>query len=218
MFQKLLFILFPFVLVANISRVKPNQNDPKAKTILDQSAANYKTYKSVNAKFTFTTQNPDNTSSKTKGEIFLKGEKYKLVFDDQEVICDSKVVWTYLKDMNEVQITDYEPQKDEITPSNIFTIYKSDFYYLYSGDENVGEVKCNMIDLTPIDKTKPFFKVRLWLDNSNKMVKKMKIFDKNGIRYFYDINSFNSKIVLEDAFFTFDKAKHPGVTVEDLRL
>jgi outer membrane lipoprotein-sorting protein len=218
MFQKIFLAFLPFILVANVARIKNSQIDPKAKTILDESATNFKSYKSVNSKFTFTTENPDNTSSKTKGEIFLKGVKYKLIFDDQEIICDNKVVWTYLKDMNEVQITDYEPQKDEITPNSIFTIYKSDFAYLYTGDAKIGEVNCHLVELTPIDKTKPFFKVKLWMDTSNKMIKRLKIFDKNGSKYTYDITTLNTKIVLDDSFFVFDKSKHPGVTVEDLRL
>lgn len=218
MIQKIFLAFLPFILVANVVRFRPVQTDAKAKVILDQSATNFKSYKAVNAKFSFTTENPDNTTSKTKGEIFLKGVKYKLIFEDQEIICDTKVVWTYLKDMNEVQITDYEPQKDEITPSSIFTIYKSNFTYLYSGDAKIGEVNCNIIELVPIDKTKPFFKVRLWMDDANKMIKRAKIFDKNGTKYTYDITTLNTKSVLEDSFFIFDKAKHPGVTIEDLRL
>lgn len=35
---------------------------------------------------------------------FLKGEKYKMVMGRQEVFCDKQSVWTYLKDINEVQI------------------------------------------------------------------------------------------------------------------
>ena len=72
--------------------------------------------------------------------------------------------------------------------------------------------------LYTIDKTKPFFKVKLWMDTSNKMIKRLKIFDKNGSKYTYDITTLNTKIVLDDSFFVFDKSKHPGVTVEDLRL
>ena len=56
------------------------------------------------------------------------------------------------------------------------------------------------------------------MDTSNKMIKRLKIFDKNGSKYTYDITTLNTKIVLDDSFFVFDKSKHPGVTVEDLRL
>ena len=43
--------------------------------------------------------------------------------EDEVIICDNKSVWRYLKELNEVQISDYEPADDEITPTNIFNIY-----------------------------------------------------------------------------------------------
>jgi outer membrane lipoprotein carrier protein len=62
----------------------------------------------------------------------------------QEIFCDKQSVWTYLKDINEVQINDYEANKEDITPSNMFTIYQNDFNYMLNGEEVVD--KTNLFD------------------------------------------------------------------------
>jgi outer membrane lipoprotein-sorting protein len=136
----------------------------------------------------------------------------------QEIFCDKQSVWTYLKDINEVQINDYEANKEDITPSNMFTIYQNDFNYAMSGEEYIDKINCSMVDLMPKDKTKPFFKVRIWIDKSAKYIKRMKVFDKNGNLYTYNVTTFNHKANLDDSFFKFDATKHPGVHVEDLRM
>jgi len=58
--------------------------------------------------------------------LYVKGNKYKVQVKNQEVISDNKTVWTYIKDANEVQVNDYEPDENSITPSQIFTIYEKD--------------------------------------------------------------------------------------------
>jgi len=194
-------------------------NDPKAKVLLDAVSKTYKNYESVEANFTLISTNPQqNKSSNQKGTVYLKGEKYKLLMGKQEIICDKKSVWTYLKDIKEVQINDYEPNKEDITPSNMFTIYQNDFNYILNGEDNIDKTECTIIDLMPKDKNKPFFKVRIWINKNAKFIKQMKVFDKNGSTYTYTVTLFNSKAGLEDNFFKFDTSKHPEVHVEDLRM
>lgn len=194
-------------------------NDPTAKTLLDAVSKTYKGFSSIEANFSLTTYNPIQSKTTTQnGTVYLKGEKYKLLMGNQEIICDKQSVWTYLKDINEVQINDYEANKEDITPSNMFTIYQNDFNYMMNGEDLVEKTDCSVIDLMPKDKSKPFFKVRIWINKSGKYIKRMKIFDKNGNLYTYSVTTFKSKANLEDSFFKFDASKHPGVHIEDLRM
>lgn len=214
-----LFSFFTFFLSLFGLQSGNQLNDPKAKTILDAVSKTYKSYNAIEAGFSLTTNNPgQNKSTVQNGNVFLKGEKYKLSLGKQIIYCDKQSVWTYLKDINEVQINDYEPNKEDIAPSNMFTIYQNDFNYMMNGEEAVDKTSCTVIDLMPKDKSKPFFKVRIWIDKNAKYIKRMKVFDKNGTLYTYSVTSFNSKANLEDSFFKFDAAKHPGVHVEDLRM
>lgn len=194
-----------------------NINDPNAKLLLDAITKNYKTYSSVQVNFTILTEFPQGKKDTKSGQVFLKADKYKIILGNQEVYCDKKSVWTFLKDINEVQINDYEPSKSEITPVNMFTIYQTDFNYTMNGSEVINNVTHKIVDLVPKDKTKPYFKVRMWVDNKNN-IKRVKIFDKNGTRYTYTVNSMQTNIKLDDTTFIFDASKHPGVHIEDLRL
>ncbi len=210
--------LFSFLFVKKQPDTK-NISDPKAKVLLDEVSKKYKSFSSIDAKFTFQTENGQQNKTTTEnGRVYLKGEKYRVEIGKQIVICDNKSVWTYMKDINELQINDYEPNKDEITPSNMFTIYQNDFDYLMNADEAIDKVNCAVVDLKPKKSDKPFFKVRIWIDKNAKYIKRMKIFDKNGNRYIYTVTSFNGKANLEDAIFKFDTSKYPGVKVEDLRM
>jgi outer membrane lipoprotein-sorting protein len=74
-----------------------------------------------------------------------------------------------------------------------------------------------VIELTPIDKTKPFFKVLVEVDKSTKTIMSTQVFEKNGNRYLYAINSMSTTAVLPDEGFSFNPKKYPGVEVIDLR-
>lgn len=54
--------------------------------------------------------------------------------DGQEIYCDGKTMWTYLKDANEVQISNYNPKSSDINPSEIFTVYEKGFLSKFIGE------------------------------------------------------------------------------------
>lgn len=45
----------------------------------------------------------------SEGEIIVQGPKFNLKLSGQEIINNGTTVWTYLKESNEVNITNYEP-------------------------------------------------------------------------------------------------------------
>lgn len=215
-----IFILFSGLITLLVSVSKPLQeqmNDPQAKVVLDKVSNKFKSIAAIHAKFTQNIESPGGKTTTKTGEVFLKAGKFRIQFSDQIIYCDQQSVWTYLKDNNEVQVNDYEPSQEDITPSNIFNIYESDFFYIKQESEIISGVSCHVIDLAPKDKTRTYFKIRLWIDSKTNIAKRVKIFDKNGYRYVYNINSVNTTIQLTDAFFKFNKADYPGVTVEDQR-
>ena len=73
------------------------------------------------------------------------------------------------------------------------------------------------IELTPTDKSKNFFKVLVDVDKKNQTLARMRVFEKNGNRYTYEITNFKPNGAVTDDLFTFDAKKYPGVEVVDLR-
>ena len=193
-------------------------NDPNAKILLDAVTKAYKSYNSIQANFSILTEYPQSKTQTLNGTLYLKAEKFKMILGNQEIYCDKSTIWTYLKDNNEVQINDYEPSKTEISPANMFTIYQTDFNYTMNGDETISNINYKVVDLMPKDKTKPYFKIRIWIDSKHN-IKRLKVFDKNGTRYTYIVKSMDTSQKLDDSTFIFNAKNYPsGIHIEDLRL
>ena len=194
------------------------QYDSKAEEILDKLSKKYEAIKSYKAEFVCELENPQaKVNDKFTGKINVKGSKFTILTGNQEIINNGTTVWTYLKDENEVNISDYSPDNDEITPTKIYSIYKSGFKYLYSGEEKTKNGLFDTIELVPENKNKPYFKIKIWVNRKEQTISKWKIFEKNGNRFIYTVNNFQPNAKLEDAIFSFDKAKYKGVEVVDLR-
>lgn len=206
-----------FFAVISMSYLYAQDPVKDADKILSKVSKNYRSYKSLKATFKLNIHSPENNVDENQtGTVYLKGNKYKLKMQGQEIICDNKTIWTYLEDANEVQINNYEPDEDEITPDKIFTIYEKGFLYKLDIDEEEKNKDLSMIELTPKDKEKPYFKIKLYIDSSN-LIQKAIVYDKNGNRYTYQIQNLDTSKDFNDSFFTFDQSKHPKVEVVDLR-
>lgn len=191
--------------------------DATATRILNNVSRTYQTYKTIKAGFSITINNTQTKSKiKQNGILYLKGKKFKITLSDQEIYCDGKLMWTYFKEENEVQITKYDPNAQDINPSEIFTIYEKGFNYKYAGEKIVGGKTVQKIELTPQDKSKPYFKVKLDIDKASYKINNMSVLSKNGINSDYVITSFSSNLTMNDTFFKFDEKSKPGVVVIDL--
>lgn len=194
-------------------------NDPEAKKILDAVSAKFKTFKSVQAKFSLNIENAAGKTLGTKsGSVYMKGSKYRISVTGQEIFCDGANVSTFDKAANEVTITKVDLSANTITPQKMFTnFYDKDFLYKLNGSKTVKGKLIQEIELTPVDKTKPFHKVLLFIDKATSTITSTKLFEKSGNRYNYSINNMNSSGDINDAQFVFDAKKFPGAEVVDLR-
>ena len=193
------------------------KSDPEAKKVLDGISNKFKTYKTVQAKFSLKIENSAGKNLGTKnGNVYMKGSKYRISLPGQEIFSDGSNVWTYDQDANEVTISRLDPSANSLTPQKLFTnFYDKDFLYKLNGPATINGKSLKEIELTPIDKTKPFFKVLLYVDNN--AINTTKIFEKNGNRYTYSTNALKPNAVVADAVFVFDAKKYPNVEVVDLR-
>lgn len=195
------------------------QNDPKAKVVLDNVSKKFKSLKTVIANFILKVEGANNSvADSKKGSVYVKGAKYKVVMGEQEIISDNKTSWTYAKDVNEVTINNVDQSNTSMTPAKIFTnFYDKDFLYRLTGESTEKGKVLQNIELTPTDKSKTFFKVLVDIDKKNSTLARMRVFEKNGNKYTYEISSFQPNGAVKDDMFTFDAKKYPGVEVVDLR-
>jgi outer membrane lipoprotein-sorting protein len=194
------------------------QNDAKAKTILENVSKKVNGLKSLKANYALHLAGANGKIRETKkGSFMMKGPKYKVSLAGQEIICDNKTVWTYMKETNEVQVSNYNPNEQTISPAKLFTnFYDKEYSYKYIGKRKVNGKDCDIVQLVPTSKNKQFSKVELAVDKNNTIVGG-NIWEKNGNQFKYDVSGFTSNPNISDAMFTFDKKKYPGVEVVDLR-
>jgi len=190
------------------------QNDKKAASILDEVSAKTKSYKTIRIEFTYAMDNAkEKIHDKFKGSLLSKGDKYKLTAAGQDVISDGKIVWTFLKDANEVQINNISKDDDSFTPTKLLSGYNKDFKSKFIEEKGNDQV----VELYPLKKGKTFIKVRLTIDKNKKQIGKFVIYDRNGSTFSYIVDKFISDQAITDNVFSFNKAEHPGVEINDMR-
>ncbi|MBX2933215.1 MAG: outer membrane lipoprotein carrier protein LolA [Ferruginibacter sp.] len=191
------------------------KNDPDAKKILDAVSAKFKSFKSVQSNFTLKIENAANKLiDSKKGTVYMKGTKYRIKVAGQDIFCDGSNVWTVDPAAKEITLTKLDPSNNTITPQKLFTnFYDKDFLYKLNNDaKGVQEV-----ELTPIDKSKLFHKVIVFINKATQTISSTKIFEKAGNRYTYNVSSMNTKSVIPDATFIFNQKNYPGMELVDLR-
>lgn len=217
-----IFFLTAFLIMNLIMLAQNNSrgnNDPSAKTILDKVSAKFKTFKGVQSAFNLKVEDAKGkVQGDKKGNVYMKGTKYKVALTGQEIFCDGNNVWTYDKASNEVTITKFDPSTNTITPQKMFTnFYDKDFLYKLNGEKKEGTKTIQEIEMTPLDKSKSFHKVLVYVDKTAQTIYSTKVMEKNGNKYTYTVSALNGNAVINDSQFVFDKKKYPGVEEVDLR-
>jgi outer membrane lipoprotein carrier protein len=224
MFLTLRLFIFSFammIMVPSFAQAPKGmgKSDPEAKKVLDAVSAKFKTFKAIKAAFALKIENAAGKVQGVKaGTVLMKGVKYRVSITGQEIFCDGTTIWTYDVAAKEVQVSSLDNGSGSITPQKLFTnFYDKDFLFVLGQDIKKGGKTYKVVELTPIDKTKSFFKVVLEVDKSTSVIMSTKVFEKNGNKYLYAINSINTTASVADDSFSFNPKKYPGVEVIDLR-
>ncbi len=182
-------------------------------------SAKYKKIPAFSAKIVYSMVNEsEGINENFEGDITIKGNKYRLVMEGQEIINNGETVWTYLPDDNEVSIDNHDPDNGDIDPTKIYTAYESGFKYLYVEDVQKKGKTYQVVDLVPEDsKANNFFKIKLEIGQADRTLNSWTMFDKSGDRYTYHVTEFNDKSNPGDDVFVFDVKKYKGIDVIDLR-
>jgi outer membrane lipoprotein-sorting protein len=212
-------LYFSFLLLGTVILADAQASDPEAKAVLDAVSAKFKTFTTVQSTFSYKVENASGKALSTKtGTILMKGMKYRVTFIGQEIFCNGTTVWNYDKASNEVTISKLDASSGMITPQKLFTnFYDKDFRYIMNGESKVGTKTIQEIEMTPLDKSKPFHKVYVQIDKAAKTIYSTKVLENAGNRYIYTVTTMKTNLPLADTQFVFDKTKYPGVEEVDLR-
>ncbi len=210
------------ILIANlliVSNLTMAQKDKKATAILDEMSKKYQTMKSFSAAFTYGVEGTNAKMTESyKGDVTVKGPKFRLKMAGQDVFANGKDLYTYVKETNECSVTEFNPNEmEELSPTKIYTIYKKGYKYVFLEEVKEGSQFYEVVELSPEDKSSKVAKVQIKIGKKDKSVKSWKVWDKSGKRTVFRVDKFVPNSPAEDGMFTFDKKKYPGVEVVDLR-
>lgn len=216
MLKKLL--VFTFFIISTASFAQDNVR--KAHKILNQVSRSYKSLKSLKANFEMQISEPGAKKPSTeKGILYLKGDNFKVEMSTVEIICDGKTQWYYMKDVNEVQISNYDADAQDISPNTIFTMYDKGFKYLWIEERNEKGRMLDVIELVPKEnqERKDYTKIKLTIDRVAKDIVQSEILFRSGRKMKYMISQQVRNINLAANFFSFYPASKPGIVIIDLR-
>ena len=186
----------------------------KAGEILDAMSKKYSKITNFNAAFTYNTEGLQETF---KGDVTVKGKKFRLKLAGQELFNNGQTVSTYIKESNEVNVSNYDPAEEGINPAKIYTIYKKGYKYAFIEEQKSGKNIYEVVELTPEKASSQVAKVRITVDKKDKSVNSWKITTRDGKKQVFKIDKFAPLTTIADTYFNFDKTKYPGVEVIDLR-
>ncbi len=196
------------------------QYDKKAKDILDKVSAKNKTYTSERVDFLYIHENVNEKTKNVKnGTLVLKGNKYKLDLMGNTIYCDAKTIWSYVKESNEVNISNVADQESSLfDPSKMFTIYQKGFKYKFIREKFENNRALYEIELYPEKVSESeYSKVRLLVDKDKMQLYLIQYFAKDANRVTIEIQKIVPNEAIADNSFIFDKTKYPKVEIVDMR-
>lgn len=213
MMNRLIFIIALIINFIFIQGAFSQENNKKALQILDKMSNLYKSMVSFSSTFEYSMVNLDeDIEDSFQGKITIKEEKYLLKIEGQEIINDGETVWTYIPELNEVNISTFEYDDQEISLNNVFDLYKDGFEQNYLSEDN----KYHKIELYPEDESKSYYKILILINKVDFSMYNFSVFDKSNTKYVYKINEFKEEKI-DDSFFIFDSSKYPDIEIIDFR-
>ncbi|MCD6020168.1 MAG: outer rane lipoprotein carrier protein LolA [Bacteroidetes bacterium] len=217
--KKIILIIAAFTLSLFTSYAQ--DQDPKAKIVLDDLSKVTKAYKTITSEYVFTILNKEKKQTeKQTGKVFVKGSKFKLEIPGNTIVCDGKTIWAHNKDANEVTIKNFDANnEDQLNPTKIFTMYENGFKYKYEKEEKVGAAMCHVIILYPSVKPekKKFHTVKIYVDKNKKQVARLMMMMKDGTTQSYDIKTYKPNVEIADNVFVFDVKPFKADQITDER-
>ncbi len=204
------------LLLSLITLTLSAQKDPEALQVLSEFSRRATAAPSVTIDFKLITNDSKAGDVTTmSGSAIISGDRYKLVLDDYNIWTDGINVWNYLPDVNEVTITETDPDDDSFItkPSLLFTLYE-DGYKIRLVEQTSDEW---VIDLYPEEITSDLIRIRLKIGKTQYGLNGAEYKTKDGITMTLIADKYDLTFKPAADFFTFNPADHKGIDIIDMR-
>jgi len=152
-----------------------------------------------------------------QGKIWIKGAKYRLILDEQALISNGQLVWSYLPEANEVYISYYDPTQEAFNPVKLLTMYRTGFLPIAVKTQLIGDQDCYVVELISQNPANFITRIHLSVGKKDKQPKNLKALDTNNQWHNFLITHFEPQVDLADTLFEFDITGYQTIEVIDLR-
>ncbi|MDD3080415.1 MAG: outer membrane lipoprotein carrier protein LolA [Paludibacter sp.] len=203
-----------FVLIISIFNTNA-QNSTDAEKVINNLVSSLNSG-AIKTNFTLSMSEKNGVNSQSgSGTFILKGKKFALEMDETKAWFDGKTQWTFVKQNNEVSVT--EPSEEELATVNPIAIiegYKTKSYVRFSKTKSSANY---IVEMKPKFKNDDFVNIEIQVAKSTGNLNSIKMTDKKGHIIHLSLKNYQKGLKVTNETFVFNKAKLPGVMVNDLR-
>jgi len=150
------------------------------------------------------------------GTLFIKKQnKYRVEYSDRIVVTDGKTVWSYNPHQRQVLIDHFKVDPNVVTPEKILAAAPKEYYASIVGTENIGSATTRVLKLLPKDSHAFVRTMKLWVDETTWLIKKVELTDDDGKQTIYTVADIKVNTGIPDSHFTYTIPE--GVEAIDLR-
>lgn len=199
-----------------------SQNDALAIKHLDKLATKIDNTKSLDASFTFILVDRKTEYQDTAyGQLLLFNNKYKLQMLGQEIYSDGQTSWTYIQDIEEINIVNADEEDESnnfMNPKNLLLNYKEKYKCKFVSDKFINNRTLVEIILYPKEITEASYSsITLWIDKTKNQIHGVQYSNKNGEEYFINFDKYNENASISEQSVTFKSSKYPDAEIIDMR-
>jgi outer membrane lipoprotein carrier protein len=158
------------------------------------------------------------SKNETEGKIFIKeGVKYRLETEDQTIVTDGKIVWTYSLFNQQVLIDRVKEGDGAFLPRDLLYKYPRDYFASMFAREKIDGAEHFVLKLDPKEEVHGFIKtMKIWVHSKTYLIAKVEYTDFNDNTSEFEIKKIDIKTKLSDILFNYVPTE--GVEVVDLRM
>lgn len=190
--------------------------DASVRNLMASVSKNYKSKPTIKAQFNVAGKDASGqTVYRSEGMLWMepKSGRYNMDMEDRQLISDGKVLYTVLKEEEEIQMSDLLEGEQGLNPANLFTFYDKGYRYSRAKSEKQGAVSLEVVDFVPTQSSASVKKIRLRINPKTNLIYDGTLFDTNGGQYTYTVKSFSGEAkapagafsVSQPAFANFEK-------------
>jgi len=206
-----LFFVLILIIAGGLTTLSAQQN------IVQNIQNKYKEIDNVVITYEQVSQFPmTRTEQVFEGVVYMKQSKYYRVESEQQtVVTDGETIWSYNPFTDQVIIDLYQEEDQMFTPDRFLLDIPDDFYVSVGERETVEGRSLVMLRLVPRDEHQFVQSMRLWVDDSEWIVRKAEVIDLNDNRTTYRVRDIQINQGVDEELFSYRPPEN--VEIIDLR-